>query len=197
MKQDKSPKTFELMLTDYVNGHLSVVERQAFEAALDEYPSLRESLALEQDIKRVVTAAPEDVALPRFASLERRLNQRRFRWINGPIWLVPVAAAMLLAVLVGVNQVPLGDDGDYRTLTDNAVARERDTLRVVFKSAWQDGDEALFVAQYGLVLVHQIDTVNTLEVALPPGTDPDDVAARLREDARVRFVRVIPAGDPR
>ncbi|MEL6869150.1 MAG: hypothetical protein AAFO81_05065 [Pseudomonadota bacterium] len=186
-------KELEAMVTDYVNGRLDASNVQRFEAAMEHDEILHETVAFEREIKSVIaTDRTAETQLPRFASLETKLDTRsRSSWLAGLRWGAPVAAAVMLAVVIGINwQQPVVHD-DYQTLTDPVAPYSQPVLRIVLLEPLSAAQQTAFIEQFDVQVIAEYRSANTIDVVADTDVNFAALADTLRQDARIRLVRVL------
>lgn len=197
-----TPSTHPLedAIADYINGHLSVADKQRFEHELAKDPKLSGLVAYEKSIQSSLQAEPDHAhrRMPSFTGLESRLGQRPNTRMNSLLWLVP-ALSVALIFFLGVpwqqatapiaSDKPI-DDG-YVTLTDPAQAYQQPIIRIILATGTSQADADALAAQFNLETVNYVEQARALEVIAPAEDQRADLTERLSQDQRVRQVRIL------
>ncbi|MEL7536528.1 MAG: hypothetical protein AAFM91_05615 [Pseudomonadota bacterium] len=193
MKQITHSHPLEHDVPDYLNDRLSAAARSEFEKALETDAELRDIVDFERKIKKTVRATAQDpVRAPRFASLERRLEQTSARsWAPGGTWLLPTAAAVALAVLVGINLDFSGGDDPYITLTDQPVSYEQPMIRIVTFGPLPEQQLDAILAEHQLRVVERYPSVNSIDLEPIDRSALPAIIEALANDDRVRFAQKV------
>ena len=182
----------EDLMADYLNDRLSAAEQYVFEVSLSESAALRESLEHERKIQGVVSSDQSHaVALPRFGNFEQRIT-RRSSWLPDLRQAMPIAAALALAVLVGVATIGVPDHSDdFQTLSDATAGYDKPVVRIVFLESAADAERRAFMSEYALDPIAIFPAAHSVDVAVGDVTRAEALLGKLNTDERVRLVRLV------
>ena len=182
----------EDLMADYLNDRLSVAEQYAFEVSLSESATLRETLDHERKIQGVVsTDQTHAVALPRFGNFEQRIT-RRSSWLPDLRQAMPIAAALALAVLVGVATITVSDHSDgFQTLSDATAGYDKPVVRIVFLESAADAERRAFMSEYALNPIAIFPAANSVYFAVSDVSRDEELIGKLNTEERVRLVRFV------
>ncbi|MEO0574528.1 MAG: hypothetical protein AAF004_03630 [Pseudomonadota bacterium] len=182
----------EAQVTDYINNRLTGAALMQFEDAVADDAALADIVAFERRIKKVVGKEPQaHASKPSFATLEGKLRDETAR-ADRRAWALPGMAAIMLALAIGIGSWDFSSDDDYRTLSDDGIAYEQATLRIIATTQWSEAEQLSFLSQYNLRIVASYPEANTIDVLPSQATQVQSVADKLARDPRVRIARVLP-----
>lgn len=183
----------EAMIADYINDRLTPTDRAHFEAVLSEDEALQKTVAFEREIKSVIAGDHDaEAELPRFASLESRLDaSSRTGWLANLRWGAPLAAALMLALVFGINAQREIVHDDFELLTDTSTMPTQPVLRVVTLAPMTSSDQAAFMERFGLTVVAEYAGTNTIDFTTRSAGRLEAIAEALQQDPKIRIVRVV------
>jgi len=196
MEKANTTRKLELLIPDYLNGHVTVEQRNAIEVAIARDSEFKRIVDAERSLfGRVKSRDLTTNAQPDFNVLEQKIDKRFGRWTSRALpWSVPAAFAMVLVVGLANwsnNNIAFND---FETLSTASTIESSAALRVIGSEKTSYEDFLLLFATYDVSVVQQIESLRVFDINPPKGQSVEQLEQILKKDERIRSVRLIEEG---
>jgi|GEM_PF-1059052 len=202
-------EVFKAMIPIYLNGRISPTDRQAFDAAREEFPELEEELQAFAEIQQSYATQTErtpvdsDALFVRIQSNIRQENSGAARPVSiqdffhrlgrffSSLYRMPglswsLAGAQLAVILALVVILP-GKSG-YRTLTENpTVNQARVSINVAFKQDAREAEIRVLLRAVGATIVSGPSASGFYRLEIKNGPNVEALVSKLKNADIVRF----------